>query len=518
MYATHRVKDNNNNTIGFIINNEFYPDYYVRDNINHIENLTLIKGNVIRAKQELPTAKYTDIVNQRAYTEISKENPFQRDIQSELLDWKNDSRHVVLQLEGTRQVGKTTELLKFAYKNYDYIIYVNIADDIHDFKSVLESPRMISSMQEYCQKAYLPTFENSKNTILIIDEIQNNHEVYNSIRRMHSTFKCDIVVSGSYLGRILGNKDFFLPAGTIEAKQLFTLSFREFCKIWNEDKLLDTISLYGKSSIKDYATLENLYNIYREIGGYPEVIKKYLQTHNIEMCYEIIDKLLKTFKEESRNYFNSPRDVEIFESAYREALKEMCNEKKGTGNNIIEKITQLTKNNTDLIVNKNEIANAIMWLQYTGIISTCDLAEKGDIRNIIPSRRMYFSDCGLASYLAGKSVLTESALTGLVTETFIFNELYRLFKIRYSKRVVRGDNVCFSIFEDYELDFMIMSKDRLVYGIEGKTKKGKPNSLKFFISKHFVDKGIKAMLTIGGRGDAFNTIPVYTVGCRFPYD
>lgn len=519
MYATHRVKDSSNNTVGFIINNkDFYPNYFVYKNINHIENLSLIKGNVIRAKQELPVVKYVDIVNKTMYEQLISKNPFYRDIQNELLDWKRDNQHVVLQLEGTRQVGKTTELQKFAYKNYEFVIYINIANDKYGFINVLKSPRMINEMEDYCRRALLPDFANNKNTILIIDEIQNSPEAYNSIRSMNSEFKCDIVVTGSYLGRILGNKQFFIPAGTIETKQLFTLSFREFCMIYKKDKLLNSINLYGKSNAKEYKALECLYSIYRQIGGYPEVIKRYIKTQNIDLCYEVIDNLLKTFKEESRNYFNSPRDVEIFESVYREALKEMCYEKKGTGNNIIEKVTQLTKNNTDLMVNKNEIANAIMWLQYTGIISTCDLAEKGDIRNIISSRRMYFSDCGLVAYLASKSTLDESALTGILTETFVFNELHRLFKVRYSKRVVRNENVCFSVFDNYELDFMVMSKDKVVYGIEVKTKKGDATSLKVFISKHLIDKGVKATLTNGGKGNIFDTIPVYTVGCRFPYN
>ncbi len=518
MYATHRVTDNDYNTIGFMLGNEFCPNYAIPDEICSIDNLTVEKSGEIKVNQELPVIEYIEIINKRIYAQLEEENPFYRDIQEELAEWKNDSQHVVLQLEGTRQVGKTTELQKFAYKNYEYVIYINIANDKYDFMKVLKSPRMLSGMEAYCKRALLPEFVNDRNTIIIIDEIQNSKDAYNSIRDMDSVFQCDIVVTGSYLGRILGNENFFLPAGTIETRQLFTLSFREFCKIFKKDGLLDRINLYGESSEDSYADLERLYDLYIKTGGYPEVVKRYLQSNDIELCYEVIDKLLKTFKEESRNYFSSPRDVEIFESVYREALKEMCNEKKGTGNNILERVTSLTKRNTDLIVNKNEIANAMMWLQYTGIISTCDLALQGDLRNIIPSRRLYFSDCGLVSYLASKSTLDESALRGLITETFIFNELYRLFKVRYSKRKVRGDNVCFSTYEKYELDFVIMSKDRVVYGIEGKTLKGAPTSLKIFVDKHFIDKGIVAKPTPGGRGDTFDTIPIYTVGCRFPYD
>lgn len=40
--ATHRVKDSSNNTIGFIINKQFYTDYYLEKNIEYIDNLTLL--------------------------------------------------------------------------------------------------------------------------------------------------------------------------------------------------------------------------------------------------------------------------------------------------------------------------------------------------------------------------------------------------------------------------------------------------------------------------------------------
>ena len=46
MLATHRVKDSRGDTIGFIIDNNFYADYIVKENINYIENLKLLKNGV----------------------------------------------------------------------------------------------------------------------------------------------------------------------------------------------------------------------------------------------------------------------------------------------------------------------------------------------------------------------------------------------------------------------------------------------------------------------------------------
>ncbi len=263
--------------------------------------------------------------------------------------------------------------------------------------------------------------------------------------------------------------------------------------------------------------MQHLYQIYIQIGGYPEVVKRYRDTENTEACYGVIGRLLDTFKEESRNYFTSPRETELFEIVYREAFKEMCREKKGTGKNIVERVTTLVKANTDAIVKKSEISNAVVWLKYTGILGTCSLANEGNIKNIIPDRRIYYMDCGIASYIGNKYTMEPSAVTGLLEETFVYNELHRLFSVPFDKRRVKEDEVCFSVFHSYEMDFMMTDRENTVYGIEVKAKDGEPQSLKVFVDKKFVGRGIVLKQTRGGRSPLFDTIPIYTAGCRFPY-
>ena len=517
MTATHRVKDSSDKTVGFIIDGTFYTEYYIKNNIQFVDNLTLTKNGVIRAKKELSEVDYKSFVNKREYSKIVKNNPYVRDIQNDLMKWKNDSSHKVLQLEGSRQIGKTTELRKFAYKNYEYVIMVDLTSDIYNFIDVINNGCSPIEFEKYCRRASLPHFVDNNSTILIIDEIQSNSTVYNSIRKLYDTVKCDIIVTGSYLGRILGEKTFFHPAGTISYAHMFTLSFAEFCRIFKCEKMLKTIDLYGGSDEIKYAKLEELYNIYLKIGGYPEVIKKFVETKNINECYSIINKLLETFKDESRAYFNEAREVEIFDNVYREALKQMCNRQDMNGKHILETLTTLVKENTKLFVNKSEVANAVTWLKYAGILSTCNLAVNGDMRNISESRKAYFSDCGIASYLAAKSMIKQSSLTGMITETFVYNELHRLFKVPYTDLKVIEDEVCYSTYGKYELDFMLADKSKTVYGIEVKTKDGEPTSLKVYIDKNLINQGIVVKPTKGGHGDKFATIPIYTVGCRFPY-
>ena len=232
MVATYKVKDSTGKTAGFIINDTFYTDDYIKNNINYVDNLVLTENGVIKATKELPEVDYRTYVNEKEYSNIIKDNPFVRDIQNDLMKWKKDPSHKVLQLEGSRQIGKTTELKKFAYKNYEYVIMVDLTADTYNFIDVINNGCNPIEFEKYCRRASLPHFVDNSNTILIIDEIQSSSMVYNSIRKLHDSIKCDIVVTGSYLGRILGDKKFFHPAGTISYAHMFTLSFAEFCRVF----------------------------------------------------------------------------------------------------------------------------------------------------------------------------------------------------------------------------------------------------------------------------------------------
>ena len=389
MKATHRVKDSTGQTVGFIVDDSFYTEQYIRSNVQYIDNLYLSGFEIVTGDEELAEIDYRAAVNDREYDRLVTNNPFERDIQKDFSAWKDDRLHKVLQLEGSRQIGKTTELLKFAYKNYEYVIYVNLANDIYDFVTVTENGCKPLEFEKYCLRAGLPHFMNNKNTILVIDEIQISEKVYNSIRGLQSAVSCDIVVTGSYLGQTI-RANYFLPAGTVSYIHMYPLCFQEFCRIFGKEELLMEIDLFGGSNDAKYNELTELYQIYRQIGGYPEIIKRYRETGNISRCYDEIENILETFEKESGNYFQN---------------------------------STLAKQSQKMLVSRDEVTNAISWLTYSGIIGECGIYNNGDVSQYIPARRLYYMDCGIAAYLGRQAEIPERDITGLLTETFVFREL-----------------------------------------------------------------------------------------------
>ena len=506
LIVSHKVVSKDNLLVGYIIDDTFYTNHYLTKNMPEVYDLI---------SNDLPTLSYS-MVNKAYCHKLELDNPFRRDIQDNLLDWKNQKRHKVLQLEGCRQIGKTTELLKFAYKNYEYVIYVTLADDTFDFiGTVIDSGPSPLVMEKYCNQSNLPHYVDNQDTILIIDEIQINPKVYNAIRTLNTKLSCDIIVTGSYLGQTL-HSDYFLPAGTISYLHMYPLSFSEFCAIFNARKLLETIDLFGRSNRADYDKLYGLYDLYKQIGGYPEVVKEYINSRDVEACYDIISNLLETFEKESRNYFTGSKETLIFKVVYTEAIKIMCSERKGSGNKLVDVVTQIVKDSQKMVISRDEISNAIQWLIYSGIIGECALCNNGNINDVIPARRLYYMDCGIASYIASQVALPESNLTGLLTETFAFAELYRLYATGYRHKSLKGDTPCFSTYNNFELDFMVLGKGNVVYGIEVKTDDGDPKSLKVYLENNFIHKGILAKNTLGGHGLDFDTIPIYTIA-RYPF-
>lgn len=442
---------------------------------------------------------------------MKNEIELDRDVQEELLKWKSKRHQTVLQVEGPRQVGKTHEIKKFAYGNYRQVVYVNLVRDEYGFEDLMNQEAF---MEIYCQRAGTGKFQDDENTILVIDEIQESREVYNSIRDLRERLSCDIIVSGSYLARTVNSKDFFLPAG-IAYLRMYPLSFKEFCRALELEMQLMELDLYGGSDLECYKKLEEAYRIYRYIGGYPQVVTTYLSTGSQADCMDVLGDLVQTFTAESSRFFSNSTALSIFREVYRSIMVEMVQEKRGTGKSFLESATNFVKDSVKEPVSRNEVRGAASWLLYSGIIGYCDLYNNGDVTDVVSNRRAYFADNGIANYISGIVTIPRASVEGILTETFAFTELNRLYQMPAGRKLVLGDKPCFSVYGEYELDFVVVDREGVRTGIEVKTGDNRARSLEIFKNRGMVDRAVRAMPSKGGHGERFDTIPVYAVGRLF---
>ena len=521
MKAIYRVKNSSGNTTGFILNNNKYYSYYsILQNISYISNLKANKNNIITSNPKIEEKSIAE-VNKSKLLKLTRENNIEREIQLEFNEWYKSFRDMILYVSGARQVGKTTEILKFAYNTFENIIYINLTDASSRglLEKTLQSNNILFELIKYTQQLGLNEYEDNANTVLIIDEIQESSEIYNSLRKIRKELNCCTIVTGSYLGRTL-TPQYFKPAGDIYEIEMLPLSFKEFVKEFGQSKTLEALDLYGRSSKEEYEILTKLYKVYIQIGGYPRVVKEYSQTKSISNCYKLLENLLITFTNESSSYFNNDeynRGISIFENVYKAALIVAAKEKKGTGAKTVEELTNFVNASSKEIVSRQEVSKAINWLRYSKILGSCNLYVNGDKLNIQYDRRFYFMDCGLMSYISTLTELDNATIQGLLAENFVYTELYRLYKLHR----IKGDKPSYSTYNNYELDFMLIDKNDKTYGIEVKSS----NSNKFksiieYSNKGLIDEAYVVEVTRGGKSSKqknLSKIPIYTVGCKFPY-
>ncbi len=176
-----------------------------------------------------------------------------------MLAWKQCPGHKTLEISGARQVGKTYLVNKFADEQYAHKIYVNLLElsgelfqeiyqDIR--KEMKEGKRFQNPVKEMLFR-YEPDFQDSKDTVVIIDEIQESAEIYNRIREFTRNLESDFIVMGSYLGRIL-NKEFRYSAGDMTSLEIQTLSFEEFLDALGKRDLFSRLDIFGSGDENDY--------------------------------------------------------------------------------------------------------------------------------------------------------------------------------------------------------------------------------------------------------------------------
>lgn len=445
-----------------------------------------------------------------------------RDIYEELKAWKKQDSGKVLELNGARQVGKTFILDKFARENYKRYFYINMIQTsgkefiecYHAATSWKPGEKRIEGPLQKTFELFDDTFVDDKNTIVVIDEIQESAEVYSMIRQFAREFSCHFVVTGSYLGKTL-SKEYFLPAGDIDTLVLDTLSYEEFLGTFGLRDVYDNLDLFGQGETKAYEELKKWYDIYTQIGGYPAVVKCYLETKDMKKCKEELANIIRIFVNESERYFDDILEINLFEQLFPSIAQSMIKESKGSSDLTSELSKIIFKNESDRITKKS-VNQAIAWLYRSHIIGYCDKLSECNFMDVSYHSRFYFRDIGVARHFLRIAGADQATVDGIINENFVYFYLERL--IRESK--LAGTSPAFGVYKGGEIDFFVRSLENdKDYAIEVKSGKNIGKTANMILNDEKADylylfKGD----THGGCVEKKKyTLPIYLMG-RITFD
>lgn len=445
-----------------------------------------------------------------------------RDIYSELIKWKKRNSGKVLELKGARQTGKTFILDKFARENYKRFFYINMAQSTgEDFLMCLAQatawtpgePRIEKPLHRALQ-LFDPTFVDDMDTIVVVDEIQESAKVFSLIRQFSREFICHFVVTGSYLGKTL-QKGYFLPAGDTEDLMMETLSYEEFLDAIGNRELYETIDLYGSGDHAEYDELKSYYEIYCEIGGYPAVVTRYLETGDLDECREVLSQVIRIFVEESLHYFGNILEMNLFEQLFPAIAQLSVREKKGY-DNLVKELSEIIYKEDSNKATKTSVNYATAWLYRSDIIGFCGKAIECNPADTRADVRFYFRDLGVARYFLKTGGVTGAAVSGYLSENFVYLDLLK----RARRLEISGMAPMFGTYKTGEIDFLVNNtQNEKIYAVEVKAGKSAGKTAQMLLK----DGRVEAVYflkgdTYGGVAERMVTVPIYLAGrVKFDY-
>lgn len=347
-----------------------------------------------------------------------------RNIINKLIEWKNKKNRKPLIINGARQVGKTYILRKFGQQCYKNTAYINC-----DKNSMVE--RIFA--QDYnierillALSALLHMKIEPEKTLIIFDEIQENHKVLNSLKYFcEDAPQYHVAVAGSLLGISLHNEVSF-PVGKVDMIKMYPMTFNEFLVATGDEQLAELLtskdfSLIDSLSVKYIERLRQYYYV----GGMPAAVREFVESKDLEEIRSIQKQILFDYQRDFSKHSpmqEVPRINMVWESIPAQLAKENKKFifgalKKGARASEFEMAIQWLKD-AGLVYQINRITTPQMPLKFYTEMSvfklfTLDVGLMGAMMDI-PAASILVTDDMIKEY---KGAFTELfVLTQLVSE------------------------------------------------------------------------------------------------------
>ena len=431
----------------------------------------------------------------------------QRKIERTLIKWKNTPNHKPLIIKGCRQCGKTFSVNTFAKEYYTHVVYLNFFEH-PDYKLAFEGSKQIDSIVMNLTALIPNSRFVSGQTCIILDEIQECSAARTALKFFKIDGRYDVIATGSLLG-VCGYKgdetDYnSIPVGYEQHIEMLPLDFEEF--LWangiNQEIIeLLTKSLQERTPIPPaiHQRMRQLILEYTIVGGMPEVVNRFIATHNMSDVLEEQHSIITGYKEDMVKYAANEDKVRL-RAAFDSIPRQLSKENKKFQFSVIKKGARA-----------KEYITGIQWLEDAGIIIRCrnlsitELPLEGNA--IEDSFKVYMRDTGLFVSMLEEGTqfdILQGRLygyKGAIFENLIADIFIKMGRKLYYYRKDSG----------LEIDFVIRYHSECVL-VEVKASTGNTKSTKTILQhpdKYHVYQAIKLGDYNIGEKDGILTLPVY---------
>ncbi len=335
-----------------------------------------------------------------------------RKIEHKVYEHLSGKTDKILVVSGARQIGKSYIIRHVGTKLYKNFIEINLIEDYDGdklFANVKTTDDFYFVLGAYAGQL----LGDSSDTLVFLDEIQQYPHILTMLKFLRQEGRYRYVASGSLLGVTL-RQSTSIPMGSISILKMFPLDFEEFL-IANGvgeaaiDEMRNRFLSKESISMGVHERILSLFKRYLLIGGLPDAVNAYLETHNIVKVRSIQNDIYELYKRDATKYDEQHR-LKI-ERIYSLVPSNLENKKKRVVYNEIENAKG--KRATDYEEEIEYLISSGITLEVKAISNPLFPLIESEHKNLL---KLYLNDVGLLT-----SILYKNNVTAVLNDEMSIN-------------------------------------------------------------------------------------------------
>ena len=284
-----------------------------------------------------------------------------RKIYSQLVDWKQSSKgKSALLIEGARRIGKSYIVEEFARNEYENYLIIDFNHTEAAVLSFFEDYGTRLDMLFQMLSIHYGVELIERRSLIVFDEVQQFPPARALIKYLVADGRYDYIETGSLISIHKNVKNIVIPSEE-QHLAMYPMDFEEFLWATGNEKMMAYIKdCYANQSPLGplHRKAMDLFRLYMLLGGMPQVIQTYIDTHDFRQTEKIKQNILALYRDDIHKYATGAeaKAADIFEAIP----------------------SQLQKQGTRFIladINENaryiHYESAFFWLRDSRIVNIC---------------------------------------------------------------------------------------------------------------------------------------------------
>ena len=213
----------------------------------------------------------------------------ERRMSKDLEQWKQKKKKKAFLITGAGRTGKTHCIRNFGEEQYENLAEINFREDQSAaavFTDVSDAEKIIKNIIDHTGQKIEPG-----KTLIFLDEIQECEQAREAVKVLVRDGRYDIAQAGEGLR----------PAYYEEAHILYPLDFEEFLNANGIRKetieyVRDCYERGWEASGSVHEMLKRLFRYYAVVGGMPEAVLAFVDSHDMDQVTKIQKDILETYR------------------------------------------------------------------------------------------------------------------------------------------------------------------------------------------------------------------------------